>query len=91
MDRYKNLGSSGDGPLVWSPDSKYLLLRRSSLSCAASVYGESLEIVDVKAGKREIVKSSHCSITAGTIGWLDSGVVQQNENSHQATDKVVVK
>ncbi len=91
IDRYKNLGSSGDGPLVWSPDSKYLLLRRSSLSCAASVYGESLEIVDVEAGKREIVKSSRCLITAGTIGWLDSGIVQQNENSSQATAKVVVK
>jgi WD40 repeat protein len=74
--RSRGLGRSGDGPLVWSPDSRYLLLRTSPLSCALTVYGESLEVVDVETGGRNEVKSSHCTITAGTLGWLDRRFVR---------------
>lgn len=69
--RARTLGSAGDGPVVWSPDSKCLLLRKSPLSCALTFYGESLEVLDVATGRRTLIGSSHCTITAGTLGWLD--------------------
>lgn len=75
-DQPRRLGSSGDGPLVWSPDSRYLLLRTAPLSCAVTLYGESLEVVEVETGRRKVIKSSHCTITAGTVGWLHSSLVQ---------------
>lgn len=75
-NRARHLGSAGDAPIVWSPDSKYLLLRKSSLSCALTLYGESLEIVEVTTGRRRMVKSSHCTIIAGTLGWLDRSLAQ---------------
>jgi hypothetical protein len=70
--RKTNLGKAY-GPLVWSPDSRYLLHVRSQFSCIPTLYGESLEIVDTFTGKRSLVKSSHCQIIGGTIAWLDDG------------------
>ena len=64
----RKLGSAGDSDVVWSPDSKYLLIRSSSLSCKFTLYGESLEVIDVATGKRMPVKSSHCEIMAGAFG-----------------------
>lgn len=72
-DHLKNLGSAGDGPVAWSPDSRYLLLRKA---CAFTLYGARLEVVDVETGRRKPVKSSNCTITAGTVGWLDSSLAQ---------------
>jgi hypothetical protein len=70
----RKLGSSGDSDVVWSPDSKYLLIRTSSLSCKFTLYGESLEVVEVATGKRIPVKSSHCEIMAGAFGWMDRAI-----------------
>ena len=70
----RNLGSAGQIPVEWSPDSKYLLLRSSPLSCAFTPYGESLMILDVKTGKRKLVASSNCKITSGDFGWLDCNI-----------------
>jgi WD40 repeat protein len=64
-------GSLGE----WSPDSKYLLRVKSQLPCLPTLYGESLELLDVDTGKRELVKSSHCRISGGPYGWIDSTVV----------------
>lgn len=76
LEHSRGLGGSGDGGFVWSPDSKHLLLRTKSASCTLSLYGESLEVVDVETGKRDFVRSSHCTITAGTLGWVGRSVVQ---------------
>lgn len=73
--RSRKLGSAGDA-LVWSPDSRCLLLRKSSLSCALTLYGTSLEVVEVETGRREQIKSSRCTITAGRLGWMDRQFAQ---------------
>jgi len=71
----RNLGASGDGPVQWSPDSKFLLLRKSQLSCIPSLYGESLEVIDVETGKRTPIRSTHCRILSGAYGWIDRDVI----------------
>jgi hypothetical protein len=76
VTRRRRLGSMGHGPLIWSPDSKYLLLRKSGFSCGFGNEGESLEVVDVETAERREVKSSHCDVMAGTLGWLDRSLVQ---------------
>lgn len=73
--RKKNLGE-GDDPLVWSPDSRYLLHIRSQFVCIPNLYGASLEIIDTVTGKRSLVKSSHCQIIRKAIAWLDDNAVQ---------------
>jgi hypothetical protein len=73
----RSLGSSGDGPIAWSPDSRYLLLRKSPiLSCAFTPYGESLEVLDVESGRRTLVKAAGCTITGGMLGWMDRRLAQ---------------
>jgi hypothetical protein len=72
----KKLGGSGFGGVFWSPDSKQLLIGKSQLSCAPTLFGESLEVVDVASGHRSLIKSSHCRIVATTVGWIDREAVQ---------------
>jgi hypothetical protein len=72
--RPKNLGRYSGGPLVWSPDSKQLLVTKSQASCWTSLYGSSLEVIDVTSGQRNLVKASHCRISGGAFGWVRSGI-----------------
>ena len=72
--RRRNIGASGNGPVEWSPDSKYLLLLKSELRCSA--YFESLEVLDVENGKRSVIKSSHCEVGRGWVGWIDPDAVR---------------
>jgi len=74
--RRRNLGSSSSGPLVWSPDSKYLLLAKTQLRCASSLYFESLEVIEVDSGKRTVIESSQCNVGAGWFGWIDPKAVR---------------
>ena|SRR5579863_994803 len=74
--RPRDLGTSGSGPVAWSPDSKRLLLVKSQASCLPTLHGQSLEVLDVQTGKGAPVKSSHCSILSGSIGWLDRAVAK---------------
>lgn len=67
----RNIGAAGNGPLEWSQDSKYLLLLKSELRCATSLYFESLQVLEVATGKRQLIKSSHCEIGPGWVGWMD--------------------
>jgi hypothetical protein len=73
---HRSLGAAGDAGLVWSPDSKYLLLQRSQLSCGLLSMSESLEALEVGTGKRTMIKSSHCEVYAGWHGWVDPAAVQ---------------
>jgi hypothetical protein len=72
----KDLRTSGSGPVAWSPDSKRLLLMKSQVSCLPTLYGQSLEVMDLQTGKKVPVKSSHCGISGGSIGWVDRAVAQ---------------
>jgi hypothetical protein len=74
--RRRNLGSSVGGPLVWSPDSKYLLLAKTQLRCASSLYFESLEVIEIATGRRTVIESSRCNLGAGWFGWIDPNAVQ---------------
>ena len=73
--RRRNLGH-GTVPMVWSQDSRYLLLSTSQLRCASSLYFESLESLDVQTGKRSVIKSSRCEIGPGWFGWIDPGAIR---------------
>ena len=71
----RKLGKS-DHPGLWSPDSKYLLFTKSQFSCLPTLYFESLEVLNVQSGKRTMVKSAHCNITGGPVGWMDGSVIR---------------
>lgn len=74
--RRKKLRSSGSAVVIWSPDSKHLLLSISQWSCIAYLFFESLEVIDIETGKRRVIKSSHCEVGGGWPGWLDSDAVR---------------
>jgi hypothetical protein len=72
----RHLGNA-DGPMIWSPDSKYLLLQKSQISCWPTLYGVSLEVLNVETRKRSVIKSSHCNVLGGTsMLWINRGAVQ---------------
>lgn len=73
--RRRNLGHAS-APMVWSQDSRYLLLSKSQLRCASSLYFESLETLDVQTGKRNVIKSSRCEVGPGWFGWMDPSAVR---------------
>jgi hypothetical protein len=74
--RAKDLGTSGDGSIMWSPDSTRLLIVREESSCAPTIIGRSLQTLDVRTGRREPVRDSRCRVGNGEIGWIDRGVAQ---------------
>jgi len=72
----KHLGSGGKGPPVWSPDSARILVSKSELSCAITLYGLSLEVIEVETGKKNVIRGSHCRIMGGSYGWLNRDLAQ---------------
>jgi len=72
----RNLGPSRGPFIVWSPDSKHLLLLKSEFRCALYLYFESLEILDVETGKRTTIKSSRCEVGPGWVGWIDAASIR---------------
>lgn len=68
----KSLGKA-EGVAVWSPDSMQLLVAGSQFSCIATLYFESLKIVNLATQKQTWIESAHCGVSAGYFGWL-SGV-----------------
>jgi hypothetical protein len=70
----KDLGKA-EGKPVWSPDAGFLLDVKPQVSCWATLYGMSLQVIDVASGKRSLVKSSHCGIITGGF-WMNAGAVQ---------------
>lgn len=71
----RDLGPAGSG-VAWSPDSRRILFVTSQPSCVATLYGQSLEVVDVQNGSRIPIKSSRCKILSGLPGWLDRSVAE---------------
>jgi WD40 repeat protein len=74
LQRKRELGSV-EMMGVWSPDSRYLLFFKSQFSCAATLYGRSLEVLNVESGKRITIASSHCDVVAGALTWLDASIL----------------
>ena len=73
----KNLGASGsDDHLVWSPDSKRLLIRTFEAECRPTIFFGSLTSIDVETGRRRAIASSHCMVSRSTVGWVDPDVVR---------------
>jgi WD40 repeat protein len=73
--RRKKLGHSDGSPVVWSPDSRFLLRSKSEFRCTGFLYFDSLETIDVGTGQRHAIPSSHCEVS-GWIGWIDANVVR---------------
>jgi hypothetical protein len=69
----RDLGPAGGGEVVWSSDSKRLLLLTGSCGFG---YFQSLQTLDVETGKRSKVKSARCAVSGGYFGWLDPIGVQ---------------
>jgi WD40-like Beta Propeller Repeat len=74
--REKRSLGTGHRPLVWSPDSKHLLLAASEVSCLVTLYGQSLQVLNVETGKRSPVGNSHCRIASGSFAWVNADIVQ---------------
>jgi WD40 repeat protein len=76
FSRRRDLGSTIEA--AWSPDSKYLLVwKYHFLKCGFALDVEppaSFEVVDIKSGKRSLVRSSQCQLVAGPIGWMASDI-----------------
>ncbi len=70
----RTLGSA-DGMGTWSPDSKFLVSYKSQFGCTLTLYFQSLAILDISTGKRKVIPSSHCDVSAGPIVWLDPSVL----------------
>ena len=69
--------SSVDGHLVWSPDSKRILFAQQELRCFPMQDDyESLAVLDIEAGKKWVISSSHCMVTNSQIGWIDVGALK---------------
>ncbi len=71
----RNLGRASV-PVMWSQNSKYLLLPAPQLRCAPSLYFEGLQSLDVQTGKRSVIKSSRCEVGPGWFGWVDLKAVR---------------
>lgn len=73
--RLRKIGRAS-GLIGWSPDSRKLLVSKSQISCLAYLYFESLAVIDLETGKENIIKSSHCNIVGGWVGWVDPEAVK---------------
>jgi len=77
LSRRKKLGPSGvNDRLIWSPDSKRLLFAVRDRRCFLQDDLESLAVVDVETGKRQIIESSRCMVTSSAVGWVDPQAVR---------------
>lgn len=73
--------SSIDGHLVWSPESRRILFAQQEPRCLLSDDSESLAVLDVDAGNKWVISSSHCMVTNSQIGWVDMSVFSPTERT----------
>jgi WD40 repeat protein len=67
----RSLSIDDDDGLVWSPDSRYLLVKR-----ACGAYGATLEMIRIEDGRILTVDASKCQMHA-VIGWINVDVLKQ--------------
>ncbi len=76
LSHRRQLGATGGG-VIWSPDSRYLLLFKQQLRCGLGFgYFYSMETIEVATGARSIVPSSQCRIQGGASGWVNTDAVR---------------
>jgi hypothetical protein len=69
------LGDAGSSIPVWSPDSRYILLWKSALSCGlAAGYTGTLEELDVETGAKKDIESSRCRVNHPAF-WVSNEVL----------------
>jgi hypothetical protein len=72
----RDLGSTDGAPLVWSPDSRFLLVwKRERCGVFSGSYG-ALEKIDVADGKRSKIAGSGCAVNQFSYGWVNDGIVK---------------
>jgi hypothetical protein len=72
----RDLGRTGGDPLVWSPDSRFILVwTRDRCGVFSESYG-ALEKIDVADGRRSKIAGSACAVNRLSYGWVDQGVVK---------------
>jgi hypothetical protein len=67
--RRKKFGSI-DGQPMWSPDSKLLAAPKSQFSCGLSLYGQSLEVINIETGAKAIPASARCRLFGDSVTWV---------------------
>jgi len=70
----KSFRSRDAGAIIWSPDSNTLMLT-TQRGCVVWMFFESIELLDITTGKITRVKSSHCEIGDGPLGWLSGDLL----------------
>jgi hypothetical protein len=55
--------------VVWSPDSRYIVAVSQQLRCGG--YRGTLQLIDIKNGKKSTVPGSVCKVTRSIIGWVN--------------------
>ena len=69
----KTLASSIVLRVLWSPDSQFLLARRSVAGCGPDAF--TYETFEVESGKALLVQSSRCKVwNANDVGWVDQTI-----------------
>ncbi|HTS46967.1 MAG TPA: hypothetical protein VMH05_03430 [Bryobacteraceae bacterium] len=69
----KTLASSIVLRVLWSPDSRFLLARRSVAGCGPDAF--TYETFEVQSGKGSLVQSSRCKVwNANDVGWVDQAI-----------------
>jgi len=69
----KTLASSMVLRVLWSPDSRFLLARRSVGGCGPDAF--TYEAFEVETGKGSLVQSSQCKVwNANDVGWVDQAI-----------------
>ena len=75
----RSLGSTTVIEPEWSPDSRYLLLRKFALFKCGIYFDDepaTLEILDINSGKRSTIHSSECQLSTGSTGWLSNEIMK---------------
>jgi hypothetical protein len=69
----RTLASSMVLTVLWSPDSRFLLARRSVAGCGPDAF--TYEVFEAETGKVSLVQSSKCKVwNNNDVGWLDRAI-----------------
>jgi hypothetical protein len=76
----RSLGATTVIEPEWSPDSRYLMLRKYALfKCGFYIDTEppaTLEMLDISSGERSTIRSSECQLSSGYTGWLSNEILK---------------
>jgi Tol biopolymer transport system component len=80
LSKRRLLGTTAIRQPEWSPDSRYLLLRKYALfKCGFYIDIDppaTLEMLDIRTGKRSTIRSSDCQLQFGSTGWVSKEIAK---------------